>query len=228
MLTEIWGFGHRWLDKIGTKMLFTAEIRLFWFHDKPEEFEDWFKNDPGHPFPAGGPEERNDVYLRDPSQIELGVKTRGEKPGVEVKGLVATLGGTVDFNSLEIPIELWSKWPSQKLGFDTQAGVTLHKTRWLRKFDTAAAQPVEIALDSAYMLEKGSTVEWTIVQMPSGEACWTLAFEAFGGLQDVESSLRSVAQMMSDRNPPRALRATAMSYPALIAHIDRANLAGIR
>jgi hypothetical protein len=42
------------------------------------------------------------------------------------------------------------------------------------------------------MPEKGCNVEWTVVEIPSSETCWTLGFEAYGHLQDVENSLQSV------------------------------------
>ncbi len=208
-------------------MLLSAEIRLFWFEQKPVELEAWFKEDHLHALPAGGAEERTDVYLYDPSQTELGVKTRGENAGVEVKGLVETLADTVEFNSSKIPIEIWSKWPSQTLAFDASDGVTLHKTRWLRKFDTAGSAPVEIASDAATS-EKGCHVEWTIVSTPFGETCWTLGFEAFGRFDNIVNSLRWVVRLMSTRKPPPAPGATATSYPAWIANIDRARLGGIR
>lgn len=209
-------------------MLLSAEVRLFWFDEKPSALETWFKDESVHHCPAGGGKLRTDVYLRDANQTELGVKTRGEKSGVEVKGLVALPGDTLEFNSCEIPLELWSKWPSQKLAFDMKAGVVFRKRRWLRMFDTTKAQPIEIALDSdeqpahgETLPQKGCNVEWTIVEIPSGEACWTLGFEAYGGLQNVENSLRSVVRVMNERNPPPAPGAKALSYLALIQQLPR-------
>ncbi len=205
-------------------MQLSAEIRLFWFDNPTEALERWFLDPIVHPCAAGGGKQRTDVYLRDASQIELGIKTRGEKPGVEVKGLVAIPGDTLEFNSCQIPIELWSKWTSLALNFDANHGVQLRKTRWLRKFNTAGTKPIEIALDSseqpvggAPLPEKGCNVEWTIVETSSNETCWTLGFEAFGGWHDVEDSLRSVVRTMSDRNPPQSPGAKAASYPAWIA-----------
>lgn len=197
-------------------MLLSAEIRLFWFAQKPQPLEDWFLSPIIHHGNPDGPEDRTDVYLADPNQIELGVKTRGENPGVEVKGLVAKPGDTLEFDSYEIPIELWSKWPSEALGFDTKLGITLHKKRWMRKFDTSGAEPVE-ARDPR--LQTGCNFEWTIVQTGSGQTCWTLGFEAFGHLQDIASSLRSVVRLMSERNPPPAPGAEILSYPAWIRRL---------
>jgi hypothetical protein len=193
-------------------MLLSAELRLFWFDHKPAELENWFLDAAIHQLDAWGPEIRTDVYLPD-SQIELGVKTRGQNAGVEVKGLIAKPGDTLEFASYQIPIEFWCKWPSQKLAFDTQTGVTMHKQRWLRKFNTATARPSE-ARES--MPEIGCNVEWTIVTL-SGAICWTFGFEAFGHRNDVEKSLRSVARVMSGRNPPNSPGAAILSYPAFIA-----------
>jgi hypothetical protein len=205
-------------------MQLSAEIRFFWSNEKPTALESWFMDQAVHRCPAGGGKLRADVYLLDEKQIELGVKTRGDKPGVEVKGLVATLGNAVEFNAHEISIEFWSKWPSQALGFDSAAGVTLHKKRWLRKFDTTNARVAELTLDpdervvgGSAMPGMGCNVEWTIVDTPGGETCWTLGFEAFGHLQDVENSLRSVVRIMRERKPPLAPGAMATSYPEWIA-----------
>ncbi len=68
-------------------MQLSSEIRLFWFNNKPEALERWFLDQDIHRFSAGGGKRRTDVYLRDASQIELGIKTRGEKPRVEIKGV---------------------------------------------------------------------------------------------------------------------------------------------
>jgi len=197
-------------------MLLSAEIRLFWFDNKPADLENWFMNEAVHRCAAGGPEERTDIYLSDPHQTELGVKTRGEKPGVEVKGLIATLNATIEIASYKIPTELWSKWSSSTLGFDPKTGVKVHKKRWLRKFDTTGSRPAEVPRDR--MPPKGCNVEWTIVETPPGETCWTLGFEAFGKLDDVEDSLRSVAAVIRYRNPPPSPGAQSLSYPEWLAN----------
>jgi hypothetical protein len=202
-------------------MQLSAEIRLFWFDMKPAALEKWFMDAAIHRLTPWGPEVRTDVYLADGDQLELGVKTRGENPGVEVKGLIATVGDKLEFDSYQIPIELWSKWPSQKLGFETKASMTLHKQRWLRKFDTAGP-PVE-ARDARP--EIGCNVEWTIVQPPSAKAFWTLGFESFGRLSDIENSLRTVARVMQERTPPPAPGAEILSYPACIRRLRQVRAA---
>jgi hypothetical protein len=184
-------------------MLLSAEIRLFWSDVKPADLEAWFLDASIHGSLLTNPEERTDIYLADPQQTELGVKARGEKPGVEVKGLIATPGDTLAFASYEIPIELWSKWSSESLAFDPASGIELHKTRWLRRFDIASGQ--------------GCNVEWTIVRTRSGATHWTLGFEAFGPLPAIQQTLRSTVRTMHHRNPPPAPGAVARSYPAWLA-----------
>lgn len=184
-------------------MLLSAEIRLFWSDHKPADLEAWFMDVSIHGSPPDGPEKRTDIYLADPKQTELGVKTRGEKPGVEVKGLIATPGDTLEFASYEMPVELWSKWSSESLAFDKKSGIELHKTRWLRRFDIASGQ--------------GCNIEWTIVRTRNGATCWTLGFEAFGPLQIIQQTLRSTVRLMNGRTPPPAPGAVALSYPAWLA-----------
>lgn len=184
-------------------MLLSAEIRLFWSNNKPADLEAWFMDPLVHGSPPVAPEDRTHIYLADSKQTELGVKTRGEKPGVEIKGLIATPGDTLAFASYEIPIELWSKWSSESLAVDTKSGVELHKTRWLRRFDIASSQ--------------GCNVEWTIVRTRTGATHWTLGFEAFGPLQMIQQTLRSTVRLMNARNPPPAPGAVVLSYPAWLA-----------
>jgi hypothetical protein len=186
-------------------MQLSAEIRLFWFDRQPAQLEAWFLDPAVHQSPPAGPEDRTDIYLPDPRQTELGIKTRGEKPGVEIKGLIAKPGATLAFDSYEIPLELWSKWWSEAVAFDTKLGITLHKTRWLRRFDLAAGQ--------------GCNVEWTIVRTGAGETCWTFGFEAFGPLGTLENNLRSSVETINQRNPPPAPGAQALSYPEWLAGI---------
>lgn len=184
-------------------MLLSAEIRLFWSDPQPTGLEAWFMDAANHGSAPDGPEERTDIYLADPNQTELGVKTRGEKPGLEIKGLIAVPGDTLAFASYEIPIELWSKWSSEPLAFDTKTGIQLDKTRWLRRFDIATGH--------------GCHVEWTIVRTRAGVTHWTLGVEAFGPLPAIQQTLRSTVRAINSRNPPPAPGAQPSSYPAWLA-----------
>ena len=62
-------------------------MRWFWSAECPDRFDAWFQA--GSPSP--GLSSREDEYLYERGQRELGIKRRGEKPGIEIKGLVAVL-----------------------------------------------------------------------------------------------------------------------------------------
>ena len=123
-------------------MLVSAELRWFWRGGLPPVVETWFRN---AEFPPGGGRPRTDEYLVDRTQIELGVKKRGTKAGVEVKGLVG-LRRTV---SVPCPgrVQIWSKWASDALTIDHLPRVAIEKTRWLRRYDASGPEVVEIELD---------------------------------------------------------------------------------
>jgi hypothetical protein len=58
-------------------MQVSAEIRWFWRDAPPAGLEDWFRDAGVHGCPADDEETRTDVYLREPGQVELGLKRRG-------------------------------------------------------------------------------------------------------------------------------------------------------
>lgn len=208
-------------------MQVSAEIRWFWKESLPAGLEEWFQSKDVHRCAAGGGDTRTDEYLREPPrdtvQAELGVKRRGGKDGVEVKGLVSVVQDGVVAGPFAGPIEIWSKWSTQSL--HVQDVVSTEKLRWLRKFDTGGDTPAEVPLGSDEkpvdkdrpLPERGCNVELTRVTC-AGKVWWTLGFESFGALQDVENSLRATATLLGTRRPPvlgdDALRA---SYPAWLA-----------
>jgi hypothetical protein len=57
--------------------------------------------------PPGGGLLRLDEYLSDPNQCELGIKRRGGKKGVEVKGLVTHAEQQLAAGPFVGPIEIW-------------------------------------------------------------------------------------------------------------------------
>jgi hypothetical protein len=202
-------------------MLLSAEARWFWPSVPPHGLEDWFCKAHDGYCRAGGAEPRIDEYLRDATQVELGLKRRGGNPGVEVKGLVAITWGGLAVSPFEGPIELWVKWTSEPLELKPDSTVATKKVRWLRKFDTTAPCPHEIPLDSKEQrLDKkplpalGCNVELTQVSLPSGAIWWTLGFEAFGTIRTVENDLRAVASVLAARRPPRLEGGLMASYPA--------------
>ena len=71
----------------GIEMMFSAELRWFWRGRCPHPVYDWFFKS-GLP-PGGGPS-RVDRYIPQRRQPDISLKRRGNKPDLEIKGLVAT------------------------------------------------------------------------------------------------------------------------------------------
>jgi hypothetical protein len=204
-------------------VLVSAESRWFWRQGAADRWRDWFCQAGSHDFPAGGGKERCDNYLRDANQTELGIKLRGGKPGIEVKGLVSRISGGLLTEPFIGPIELWTKWTSGTLKFDPESTIVTQKVRWIRKFDTTEGSPRELQVDEDEKTReplpgRGCNVDFTKLTLPDGELWWTLSFEAFGELNDVEDSLRNVVIAMALRNPPSLGAALSLSYPAFLKH----------
>jgi len=205
-------------------MFVSAEVRWFWEAVPPDPFKSWFLSTNVHPCAAGGGGRRVDVYLNDPEQTELGVKTRGSKPGVEIKCLVARLPDAIAEGPFQGPGELWTKLTSPSLHLPPDLAVRVIKIRWLRKFDTSTREVNEIATGSDEEPLVGSwpiagcNVELTEVSVRDKTA-WTFGLEAFDGLE-APTSLRSVATLLSGRNPPPMGEVDRISYPAWLASIN--------
>src|SRR5262245_2271817 len=92
----------------GGQVPVSAEIRWFWRGAWPPSVEAWFRT---REVPAGGGKSRTDEYLVDRNQLELGLKKRGRKTGIEIKGLVGIR------RAVSIPfdgrVQIWSKWTSE-------------------------------------------------------------------------------------------------------------------
>jgi hypothetical protein len=192
-------------------MQLSAEIR--WFSNRrPEELARWFCA----PIPVSyAPEVRQDRYFVDATQSEVGMKLRGAKSGVEIKGLVARV------EQLKVApfmgrIEIWTKWKSQALVLDSSRLVTIAKTRWLRKFDTSENRPVESRDDS---LADGCGVELTKIDLAGGVEWWTFGFEAFGPLDRVGASLRRTAELLAGQGAPDLEMELTASYPEWLKHV---------
>jgi hypothetical protein len=186
--------------------------------------EDWFRQPAAHGCPAGGGAVRIDEYLRAPGQVELGIKRRGKKKGIEVKGLVHVDWSGVQAAPFLGPIEIWTKWSSEHLDLGSAATVVTQKRRWLRKFDTAGGAVTELPLDAD---EKplsdrplpgfGCNVELTHVKLAGGEEGWTLGFESFGSLTTVSNDLRAAASLLAGRRPPPLPAGSLLGYPAWLS-----------
>jgi hypothetical protein len=87
----------------------------------------WF----GETSPApGGGKLRVDECLSQTDQSEMSAKMRGERSGLEIKGLVAVRQSeAVPFAPL---IELWCKWSLPASALEIAKKVIVQKTRWLR------------------------------------------------------------------------------------------------
>ncbi len=200
-------------------MQVSAEIRWFW-RNEPTALREWFCSRDEF-CAAGGGAPREDQYLRDARQAELGLKRRGGKAGIEVKGLVAVTSGGLVVGPFLGPIEIWTKWTCEALELPPALTVTIRKERWLRKFDTALTSPEEIALDhNEQPLELkrplpvlGCNAEVTKVDL-QGATWWTLGLESFGTIGTVENSLRAVATLLAARRPPDLGMGQLASYPA--------------
>jgi hypothetical protein len=202
-------------------MQVSAEIRWFWSAKCPDAVETWFRSGPVQP---GGGNAREDEYLHEPSQTEFGLKRRGEKLGVEAKGLVAVLPHPSDAVPFVGPIEIWCKWQSPTLTIRDLPTVRTRKVRWLRKFDTNGGEPTEILLgedeapqDQRPLPTFGCNVELTRVELRAEHVWWTLGFEAFGDLSSVEQSLRSTLSVVTARRPPSLGSGEFLSYPAWLS-----------
>ena len=202
-------------------MQVSAEIRWFWPTNPPSGLESWFRKPRDRACAVGGGRLRLDEYLSDPGQRELGVKRRGGKKGVEVKGLVGA-ERKLAAGPFAGPIEIWAKWTSEALEVDSRGAVKTIKRRWLRKFDTTKLSPVEVPLNDKELPAdakqplpaRGCNVELTEITLTSGDVWWTLGFEAFGGVETVADDLQMVASALAGEVPPDLSGGLMASYPS--------------
>jgi len=207
------------------QMQVSAEIRWFWPDQPPEGLQDWFVDSYEGGCAAGGglDSPRLDIYLLDPGQTELGLKVRNAgvgNQGVEVKGLVENVWGTVSIDPFTGPIQLWTKWSSKPLQISAAHSIGIKKQRWLRKFDTGSGQPTEIPLNGAekpidgFYPASGCNVELTRITLPTQEIWWTLGFEAFGStIVGLGDSVSATAGVLAGRGAPSIENGKILSYP---------------
>jgi len=197
-------------------MLISAEVRWFWHNSCPRQVHDWFFKTGLSP---GGGRPRIDRYLRQPKQAEIGIKERGDTPGLEVKGLVATRRSPALITGA-ISFEIWCKWFCAARDLKLTSKVAVKKTRWLRQFDTSEPLRVEIPLDSNerpkfghVMPVQGCNIELTEVRgLNRSDVWWTLGFEAFGDLDTVPISLTRVVL------PESSILAEIVAFGALLSY----------
>jgi len=200
-------------------MQVSAELRWYWKGTPAPGLAEWFKSTDHHPHPpGGGTAPRTDLYRRDATQDELAIKLRGNKPGFEVKGLVEELGA-IGADPFRGDAELWTKWTLEGLRLDAEDVIAITKLRWLRKLDTGGSTVHEVALDAREDTKDGKRpsigcqIELTQIFVVD-EEWWSFSFEAFGGVNDVASSLRAGTAEMGRRRPPPLTDGILASYPA--------------
>ena len=161
-------------------------------------------------------EHREDRYLADPADPELGVKIKG---GIELDlkafrgspGELAVPGGGLGC------LELWEKWcfPLESVALpsvEASGWVAIRKIRRRRSFHLSGDLAVERPVSEAEM--PGCSVELTEFTV-GGEAWWTLALEAGGDPDALERELRATAEALFRDPLPDGLRldlSDSMSY----------------
>lgn len=169
-------------------MQVSAEVRWFQVGAIPDDLREWFCDPaPTFRYRVGGGHPRPDVYLL-LRETELGIKSRGGKKGLEVKGLVDVMPWQIHFGAMSVVPQLFCKWASEELELANLPAVETVKTRWLRKFDTAVEDPCEIRLGAGDFGEDpilkserpdvGCNVELTSVTK-GNETWWTFGAESF-------------------------------------------------
>ena len=210
-------------------MELSAETRWFWRGAGPPELRQWFMDASLHTCAPGGGRLRVDAYLSDRGQVELGIKRRGHRKGVEVKGLVAVLAGECDDRPFVGPVEIWAKWSSEALSLTGMDRIVVRKRRWLRKFGPLGSDYQEIALgadespiDGRSLPSEGCNVEYTEISLDGGRVWTTLGFEAFGSLDKIAASLLRTTEHLSMRRSPTLVGAWHASYPRWLQQVAAA------
>jgi hypothetical protein len=197
-------------------MLLSAEIRWFW-RLRPAAVGSWFEDSEARP---GGGKTRIDEYLREAAQSELGIKVRGGKKGVELKGLIEAEHEVTQIKPFVGHVQLWRKWDSASLLL--QRTVPIQKRRLLRKIDLSGSEPVELQLGEDELPlapgqdlpVSGCNLEFTELTSEALEASWwTLGFEAFGPRESLKPLLLDSLRYFAGLKPPALTDAVEMSYP---------------
>ena len=162
-------------------------------------------------------ERREDQYLVNPSNEELGVKIKGAVL-LDLKALRGSPGTLALPEAGQGHLEIWEKWsfPVDAAGRspgNASSWLTVQKVRRRRSFRSSEGQVIERALSEAEL--PGCTVELTEIAV--GEATWwSLGLEVHGGSETLEPTLRAVIESLFRGPPPDGIRldlATSMSYP---------------
>ena len=145
------------------------------------------------------------------------LKRRGKT--VEIKGLFAKPDKTLSFASCHSQIELWGKWSSATLNLSGAPLLPLQKERSLRRFRNENGQIVEVA-GGDQRRASGCNFEITILMGSDRSHWWTLGFEAFGQLNEIEDILAATTTTVSQRRPPELPPGHAASYASWFVDRD--------
>jgi hypothetical protein len=177
----------------------SMEVRWFTAGVIPQEVEKWFED--------GGLEPkiekaRTDSYLFLPGTLDVGIKTRGDNVGIKTPGDNVEIkrrlvDQVTEFRSgLSGRVEQWVKWSFRidqnvsgpDLRVPQGAWIDVRKARRLRKYEIQGSnRAIEIAASG--LPERGCNLELTQLQVQGAE-WWSLGFESFGKIDDVEKDLR--------------------------------------
>lgn len=209
-------------------MLLSAELRWFWPDVEPLSVRDWFMR--GSIRPGGGVRTRHDdYYILTAGQTALGIKRRDVRNAmqtIEVKSLVAKLRA-IDVVPFAGEPAIWIKFQADANGLAERPAVRIGKRRWLRKFSAESATLRELALDQDEKPEDagglppdGCNVEFTELEVSEYAArYWTLGFEAFGAVNDIEKTLKRTLEHTASQRAPILAGAFAASYPELLSRL---------
>lgn len=201
----------------------SCEVRLWWRGEQCNAVARWFDT-VQHASGDGriedaAPPTRTDIYLYDPAQTECGIKVRaaeGEDRRVEIKSLIARRGLLAPLGQ----ITLWTKLASAALVLEGSPTIRVQKQRRLQSFawTSDGLVPIDAARDGR-ILHAGCNVEWTrVIRQDRPDIWWTLGYEAFGDLDDIEKILRHcVFVTTSGTRIPDVAAARAGSYPEWLA-----------
>ena len=140
-----------------------------------------------------------------------------------MKSLVAFRGDAAPFG----PVTIWVKLSSRALRLDRATTIKVHKQRRLRKYgwDGAVLREIPLQTDESPrdgdLPEAGCNVEFTRATVEGSDGVWwTLGYEAFGGLDEVERVLRGCLQATVARAPtPATTAGKPGSYPEWLMRV---------
>ena len=201
----------------------SAELRWFCRGHPPAGLTDWFRSGD---VPPTCEATRDDLYLSLPGCDNLGIKLR--QGNVELKRL--SRRGGMERLRADVPgrVEEWIKWSfplaeesstDAVLAEGDRAWLKVTKTRMLRKYEVTGTE-VRV-VNGASRVAEGCNLELTTLVI-SGEAWWTLGFEAFGAESNVERNLRLALQSeLADSRFPTMKAEDSYSFPEWLRIINR-------